>query len=662
MQVGRSPLTYRRTLCLLVCLLLSGLPTRAARADGHDDVEVRLKTSGVDAVLAAEIGAAIRRGTSHLLERIANAKRARIPPGYLALINLALLHTGDPEAEDVGRKLFKQLGKSHWHSITSNTYTAGIGAMLLQILDPRGKALRDIGAAFGRGVHRDGGSWGYRPSGSGTIANLSTAQFACLGMWATERGGWPRQTLAWAAHRAALVKHQGTAGSWGYTFGTGRGAGAYTTTTYSTGTCMGLADLVLAREPGPGDELRIQRHWWASELAIRNGEAALARHARWILDMPALDSWSAHRYYQFYALEKACIFLERDVVGGMHWYRRGAQLLLDVQLSGGGWSRAFRPVVGAGTPPAGNGADDVATAFALLFLLRASETYRPTTPRVLPAEKPSGPVTPDFNEVAPPDAADEPAQGVAPPVALVTTMLARLRKQLATLSEQDAAQVAGSLRFLRRALPQLARAATAGDPAAHAPLAAAAPLLVALAQPLVRGKLVSKPWRVMLAIQALELVPHVAAQIKPAELLATLERVTLHRKAIRELPIGYFHASFESLRATLPASGPLEAVLLDKAVSEEEALVTATIPAILCLERMAPADPSRGPGMARALLSKLSGLASRGTRSIPQRDLQWDLVHALHLLAPELGPVSPNVSGDAGGVLAGIRKKLKSPR
>ena len=645
---------------LLLCLVAGSTVGRPASADGYDEVERRLKTSGVGAPLAREISAAIRRGTDYLARRFEEGQVLPAQSGPATLATLALLHAGDPKSEALARKLFAKLRKKHWRNITSNTYSAAIGAMLLQILDPRGAALGKLGVSFGKGAKRDGGYWGYRPGGSGGRGNLSTAQFACLGMWAAERAGWPRQAEAWATHRRALVVSQGVDGSWSYTAGPAAKNPSFHHT-YATGTCMGLADLVLARESAPGTGTAAARDWWASELAIHNGEAALARHVRWILREPLGDMGDAFPYYQLYALEKVCIFLDRDTVGGMPWYRDGARLLLAAQESDGSWSSDLRTsrrtVVGAWSHLVG----DATTAFALLFLLRASETYRPTTPRVLPAEKPSAPVTPDFDSAPEPERA-APARPVAPPLPLVRSTLKRLDAQVDKLDERNARRVLKGLRFLDRALPELSKAATAGDTGAKEAIGSAYKILTRLMQPMARGRPVTEAWRVVLAIEALDLMPRVATDARALELLATIDRYILGRNAQRKLPIGYFHAAFEMLRTVLPRSAPLERVLIERALHVDPEVIAATIPALLCLERIGAAQPARAKQLAAKMVKPFVQLASPAKRPVAQRHLQWDVIQALRVLAPDISGEGGVLAVDPGSELARLRRRLRAIR
>lgn len=92
------------------------------------------------------------------------------------------------------------------------------------------------------------------------IPNLSTAQFAALGLWATSRHGVTVPSRVWRKHLESLVTHQTKTGSWPY--------GPRAPIGYPTGTMMGAANFALA-EKALGDDLRKDPVFYRKVLAAR---------------------------------------------------------------------------------------------------------------------------------------------------------------------------------------------------------------------------------------------------------------------------------------------------------------------------------------------------------------------------------------------------------
>lgn len=260
--------------------------------------------------------------------------------------------------------------------------------MLLQCTHERPDAAAQIVETLAHGISAADGGWGYgttiRDFGlQADLVNLSTSQFGALGLWAGGRASGVTAEDAWEVHLRALCRDQAADGSWPYAR-----PRAPARVGYPTGTCMGLADLVLARraldatlEDDPDLTAR-------TEMAFERGRAALDRDAGGALD-PSRKV-RGFDFYQLYAIEKACVFVDTERVGGVAWYVAGATLLLDAQNRNGSWG-STRPVQGIGLVPPRPTGDVVSTSFALLFLLRVSETFHPTTPHDVVS---AGPTTP----------------------------------------------------------------------------------------------------------------------------------------------------------------------------------------------------------------------------------------------------------------------------
>jgi hypothetical protein len=267
-------------------------------------------------------------------------------------------------------------------------YALGLWAMLLQADGRPAADVRDVGDALARSLHPDSAWWGYAVAAPGSkvsasigVPNLSTSQFAALGLRSARRAGGEVDGRVWREHLNGLVRAQRPSGPWGYAPGdaSARRAGHALPPEYPTATFMGAANLALAmdgadvtptrpldREVAPARRKAIE--------ALRRDGGRFLRALEPSRPVFALVKPEGFSYYALYALEKACDFLDLDRLGDVPWYALGARHLLEIQDERGSWSCR------------GDADPLVSTAFALLFLLRSSEVYRPTTPRdVVPA-------------------------------------------------------------------------------------------------------------------------------------------------------------------------------------------------------------------------------------------------------------------------------------
>lgn len=392
----------RYVVCALV-VVVGGLfpPSRPGLAD-YDETEARLKAVGVDEPLRKQIHAAIDRGVAWLrtkqhadggfpFDGIA-ASVAAVPleysdPGYTALCALALRHAGTPPAMAAfvrARKYLLTEGSEARRGLEGRVYESGLAAMIVRA-DGAGT---DMAQAFADRLVRgqdSGGNWGYGTSSAGAVPpiNLSTTQFGALGLWAAECTGARVDRQAWLRLAEGHCRTQLDDGGWAYNFG------KVPVDRYPQGCFMGLADLLLAEgalsrgSPTIGATLA-SRMKKAQEKALtalaRCGPAFLASVERVPAEFPGLIS----PYYSLFALEKACIFAGLEEVGGVRWYERGARALLARQAASGYW----REVKVAGRNVGKSHAEEIVlegrletTAFALLFLVRSPQAYRPTTVR-----------------------------------------------------------------------------------------------------------------------------------------------------------------------------------------------------------------------------------------------------------------------------------------
>lgn len=382
----------RAILLLVLPLFLIAGP---ARAD-LEQVERRLKAVGIDPVLQAEIHVAIERAVAFLRRRQrpdggfgATGARAL---GRASLCAFALRHAGTPQAmEGVARArayLFPE-GRQTYAPLLGDVYGAGLALLFLHA-DRRyaethaERHVKRLLFALAEAQDEKTGWWHYktpafrstRPMLEEHLINLSTSQFAVLGLWAGQRFVRERPTPVWRRHLQSLLDLAAPDGSWPYdAIPTDRGVTSRQgPISYPTGTYMGLANLVLA-EAALGADDPIMKKTRAERHEVRaRALQALRRHAPWTL--AGYDALS-FPFYSLYALEKACVFLGLERIGDIPWYREGATRLVRFQGEDGGWNaRTWR----RGVPEPSDASDVEGSAFALLFLLRTSETLRPVTP------------------------------------------------------------------------------------------------------------------------------------------------------------------------------------------------------------------------------------------------------------------------------------------
>jgi hypothetical protein len=418
---------------LLVLLTVVG----AVRAD-HDETEARLKSAGVSDRLRAKIHKSIDRAVTYLAgEQLPDGsfeKQSNIT-GVTLLATLALRHAGRPATHAPVAKAVAFLfdGKSpDVDAKRLGVYEAGLALLLLQAVGRPEPEAPAIASALVLGLDEETRWWGYDTPGAphpGSAAspggfrtrdpNLSTTQFAALGLWAARRMGVKVPPTVWRLHAQALIESQGDTGSWSYAVKRegGKLRPADDRKGYFTGTCMGLANLLLARAAlraeAPADALLapLDRSTAAALDSLRSyapgfledpraGEPSqLGNPLGTRVRLPLHDAPGIGPFYSLYALEKACLFADLESFAPVEppgegdkkpgrgkgpkvtWYTATAEWLIAEQNADGGWGIE------------GRGSNVVDSALALLILVRSPSTSHPTAPREIDA-KPRGAVTP----------------------------------------------------------------------------------------------------------------------------------------------------------------------------------------------------------------------------------------------------------------------------
>ncbi len=277
-----------------------------------------------------------------------------------------------------------------------HAYEAGCDAMFLEALDPAAYQqqlieIRDYLVA----TQRDSGAWDYPATSMQPSGDTSITQYGILGLWAVHRAGIPVEATVWS--RAAKY-HEATQASDGgfsyHPYEAGQNPQHTTATASMTAAGMGstlITELILYGDPTNSRaaerprrrfgvlELRPETDEPTQVLAPKKpGDAVISREAlRKII--PAAERSVGRRFeeglkgtypvYFLYGCERSGAISQKEQFGDVPWYERGCEYLLMTQLPDGTWGAS------AAFPPG------VDTAFAVLFLSRATQSLIPVRPK-----------------------------------------------------------------------------------------------------------------------------------------------------------------------------------------------------------------------------------------------------------------------------------------
>ena len=378
-------------LFLLPALLLGVLAPRTARAD-RAETERRLAREAVADGAREAIHDAIERGVAFLVAQQRPdggfGPKSEADRGKDLLCAVALRHANLPTGRDalaLSREALFPEGRRTPRAIRMGVWDAGLAAMFINA-DRGGRYQRHAVALFETLVKAQGkkGSW---TRGTGLLRrrssgrydqrteNLASAEFACLGLHACGRYVRHPARRTWARHLESLVETATPDGSWPYEVIIPDNRPREDTPKSSpAGTCMGLANLLLAEHHLGDRHSVVRKHRVELEEIKARARQTLVRQARYILMGYRAGDTPLH---SMYALQKVCVLLGIEDLGGLAWYREGAERLVRFQGDDGGWNPE---VWQRGVLDPKRKGDIVNTAYALLFLLRSSEVYRPTTP------------------------------------------------------------------------------------------------------------------------------------------------------------------------------------------------------------------------------------------------------------------------------------------
>ncbi|MEM7260358.1 MAG: hypothetical protein AAF488_00105 [Planctomycetota bacterium] len=379
------------------------------------------------------VRSATERGRSFLMHSLGRKRRRSTdqferayPMGYRALVAYALIEAGtDPDGPEM-KEIFDDLAK------LSPKQTYGV-SLYIMALDARARArdvARPIDSDRKTGSKKESlsrkerkrletcvrwlveakwperGTWGYGrwQSEQGKWEDYSNTQFAVLALEVGRRRGFelPASLFAevvatfdengWATGESQSLRIEGP-GWWetvddvGGTGATGVAGPVKVETggfrVRSTPTLWGYrpgyggpgsrgqfsmiaaatSSLIVARNAMSGQLTANGR--WDLDRSIAGGILGLRKHWDELFPAPT-DSIHRNYYYTLYSLEKALDLGGVVSLGSIDWYRSQSVVLIDDQDTDGGWGRKD------------HGAEyrEVSTAFALLFLRRATRHLR----------------------------------------------------------------------------------------------------------------------------------------------------------------------------------------------------------------------------------------------------------------------------------------------
>lgn len=356
-------------------MLVPPIPSPALRAALAVACGVAL---AAQAELPDRVAQALDAARPALLAHLRAASEPSTRPGELALVVLAGVHDGLGLDNATFAKAVQRLGKAR----PTETYDLALRLMVCEAFaafpDRLELAARDAKDLLAH-RHRTG-TFGYGTSPGGW--DLSNTQYGALGLRAASGLGVRIERSAWQKLMHEIGEQQDPYGGFNY----GRKNSGFDA--YASMTAAGIAVLAICRQALAleGDarktlDGRIERGW---QWFARHVETIGSKKERW-------------SYYFHYGLERAGILCDVTQVAGADWYEKGATMLLDEQLPGGGW-RSLTDGYPGGNAQQGRG-DLVPTSFAILFLRRQFKKeltpVGPITPRVVvlanlgPASKPA---------------------------------------------------------------------------------------------------------------------------------------------------------------------------------------------------------------------------------------------------------------------------------
>lgn len=247
-----------------------------------------------------------------------------VPGGVSALATLTLLTAGVPSNDPTMQRALAHLRKIE----SKMTYVVALQTMVFCLAEPERDLLlirRNV-AWLENAQKRDDpgrGSWGY--SNSTGAGDNSNAQFAVLALHEAERSGIPASEQTWRLARDYWLRMQNPDGSWGYR-PTESGTGSMT--------CAGIAAIIMATDKLERGDARVNGDHvdccgaQTPNDSVERGLKWLEQHFRW-KENPGDPR--GHLLYYLYGMERVGRLTNRRLIGKFDWYREAASYLVPAQ-------------------------------------------------------------------------------------------------------------------------------------------------------------------------------------------------------------------------------------------------------------------------------------------------------------------------------------------
>jgi hypothetical protein len=292
--------------------------------------------------------------------------------GETAMIALALVKAEVPPSDSVLQGCLARLrtrfsGSAYLPEMSPGpgTYEAAATAMVFANLDAAGyRDLIDAVASYLKGRQNANGSWDYSGRDDG---DTSISQYAVLGMWECENAGANVSPSVWDRAAQWYLEAERAGGGWNYH----RDGGNPETVSM---TAAGVGSLMICRRqldryrqkrttstlltPLMQENVREDYHPSTTNAAIdqgiKRGLAWLA--ANFVPSNPAIMGPST--YYGLYGIERVGGLGDRQTIGRVDWFAKGADFIHASQGADGSWN--------------GTHGTEMNTVWAILFLTKST--------------------------------------------------------------------------------------------------------------------------------------------------------------------------------------------------------------------------------------------------------------------------------------------------
>ncbi|MCJ8331707.1 MAG: hypothetical protein MJH11_17225, partial [Lentisphaeria bacterium] len=227
--------------------------------------------------------------------------------GMTALCLLALIHSdSDIKDEAVVDAIHYLLNNSD-----KKTYSEALVAVVLETINAKKYKMRiNQSYSFLEAAQKKNGAWGYTINS--IASDNSNSQFAVMGIDAARRAGIPVNKAVLDNAKTYWKNFQNNDGSWGYS---GQNRGMFSMTCAGVASVYLLGERLYSKPNACGDTVINKRILKGLENLAKNLKGKAAR--------------IQGRLYSLYALERVAIYLGLKEIGGVDWYRWGAEHIVN---------------------------------------------------------------------------------------------------------------------------------------------------------------------------------------------------------------------------------------------------------------------------------------------------------------------------------------------